>query len=891
LALIPGTRLGVYDITARIGEGGMGQVFRARDTKLDRDVAIKVLPEAFAHDADRLARFTREAKTLASLNHPHIAGIYGLEESAGVSALVMELVEGEDLAQRIARGAISLDEALPIARQIAEALEAAHEQGIVHRDLKPANIKVRADGTVKVLDFGLAKAMDPTSSSPANAMNSPTLSLHATMHGVILGTAPYMSPEQARGKSVDKRTDIWAFGCVLFEMLAGRRAFTGETTTDVLAKIVEREPDWTSVPPSTPPHVVQVLRRCLEKDPKKRLRDIGDARPMFDGVSIAPIQETAAASRRGIAVYGFGIVAAVLLGAAVMFGLSARFQATAGPTVSRVVRLSTGPAFDHSPAISPDGKWVAYLSDVRGVTDVWVKVVSGGDPINLTAAVKLDVTPQTDSGGLAISPDGSQIAFNASPRDQPGRNDVIGTWVIPAPFGGPPRRILESGRAARWSPDGKRLAFIVQGGTGGDAIWVADADGANPREVAPRRGGMHKHWAAWSHDSRYIYFNYSTSGLNAEPSELYRVPAAGGPIEAVVTTIRRAIYPALTADGKGLIFAANPKTVDLGLWWRAISGGATRQLTIGVGEYAEPVVTPDGRRLVAALMETKQSLVSMPAIANVPSDRMTTITNGDEGDLDPTVSPDGRSIVFSSTRSGSRNLWTARPDGRDARPLTSGDAIDERPMFSPDGRQIAFVSDRGDVRGIWLINSDGGSPRLLTKVLVLDSLSWSRNGSQLVFAVPGDSMPRLALVSVATGAMRPLATPGPASYPVWSPADDVIAYLESQANTNAPSTVHVRFLDVNGRPQAIPVFEPPNLGNSLFAWRPDGHALSIVSNSGSLPSVAWVVEPGDSTAHRMVTEFTDDTRIRGLTWSPDGTSLIVGRQKRTSDIVLLDLEK
>ena len=276
LALTPGTRLGVYDIAAPIGEGGMGQVYRATDTTLGRQVAIKILPDAFAADPERLARFEREAKTLASLNHPHIGSIYGFEKSAGMYALVMELVEGEDLSQRIAGSAIPIDEALPIARQIAEALEAAHEQGVVHRDLKPANIKLRADGTVKVLDFGLARPAT-TGGTGADALNSPTFTSPAalTIGGMILGTAAYMAPEQARGKAVDKRADIWAFGLVLYEMLVGRTAFAGDTITDVLAAVLTREPDWTALAATTPASIKRLLVRCLEKDPKRRLRDIG----------------------------------------------------------------------------------------------------------------------------------------------------------------------------------------------------------------------------------------------------------------------------------------------------------------------------------------------------------------------------------------------------------------------------------------------------------------------------------------------------------------------------------------------------------------------------------------------------------------------------------------
>jgi len=276
MALNVGDRLGHYDVTALIGEGGMGQVYQATDTKLNRQVALKVLPQTFTDDPDRLARFEREAKVLASLNHPNIGGIHGLEDSSGIKALVLELVEGPTLADRIAQGPIPVDEALPIAKQIAEAVEAAHETGVIHRDLKPANIKVRDDGTVKVLDFGLAKALDTTPEGDPSQL--PTLTAAATQQGVIMGTAAYMSPEQARGKSVDRRTDIWAFGVVLYEMLTGKRAFPGEAMADSVARIIERNPDYDTLPPDVPPSIRQLVRRCLEKDQRERLRDIGDAR-------------------------------------------------------------------------------------------------------------------------------------------------------------------------------------------------------------------------------------------------------------------------------------------------------------------------------------------------------------------------------------------------------------------------------------------------------------------------------------------------------------------------------------------------------------------------------------------------------------------------------------
>ncbi len=273
MSLAAGTRIGSYEVVSMVGAGGMGEVYRARDTRLNRDVALKVLPDSFASDPDRIARFSREAVVLASLNHPHIAHIYGLE----AGTLVMEFVDGEDLSQQIARGPIALDVALPIARQIAAALDAAHEHGVIHRDLKPANVKVRADDTVKVLDFGLAKAMSPDGlTAVTDSVNSPTLTARATQLGVILGTAAYMAPEQARGKPVDRRADIWAFGVVLFEMLTGRRAFDGDDVSDVLASVLKTDPDWTLLPADLPPPLRRLLGRCLEKDPKRRLRDIGE---------------------------------------------------------------------------------------------------------------------------------------------------------------------------------------------------------------------------------------------------------------------------------------------------------------------------------------------------------------------------------------------------------------------------------------------------------------------------------------------------------------------------------------------------------------------------------------------------------------------------------------
>ncbi len=372
MTLAAGTRLGSYEVVAQIGAGGMGEVYRAHDSKLARDVAIKVLPEAFAHDAERLSRFQREAKMLAALNHPNIATIHGLEQSGGTSYLVMELVPGETLQERVKRdGAIPLEEALDIARQIAEALEAAHEKQIIHRDLKPANVKVTPEGKVKVLDFGLAKAFADDRASE-DISNSPTLSRAATMQGVILGTASYMSPEQARGKSVDKRTDIWAFGCVLYEMLSGKQAFHGEDVTDILAAVVRAEPDWSALPAATPQKLRDLLRRCLKKDKTLRLRDAGDARIEIHEILTTPPTADSPSPQPRAAFPWIAATAVLLIALAALSFVhfrevpvpqpSTRFQVP--PPEQSVISMFK---------LSPDGRMIAVTALSEGRNRLWIR--------------------------------------------------------------------------------------------------------------------------------------------------------------------------------------------------------------------------------------------------------------------------------------------------------------------------------------------------------------------------------------------------------------------------------------------------------------------------------------------------------------------------------------
>ena len=462
MTLTARTKLGSYQVTAQIGAGGMGEVYQAHDTKLGRDVAIKVLPEAFAHDPERLSRFQREAKTLASLNHPNIAHIYGLEENAGSSYLMMELVPGDTIADRIKRdGAYSIVEALAIAMQMAEALEAAHEKGIVHRDLKPANVKVTPEGKVKVLDFGLAKAFSDDGSSQDIA-NSPTMSGAATMQGVILGTAAYMSPEQARGKQVDRRADIWAFGVVLYEMLTGEQLFAGETVSDTLAAVLRQEPDWSKVPARMQP----LLRSCLEKDPKKRLRDIGDMDLLLqDG----PDQIGQLKNQTSSPSWLWAITAAACVVAVALAVIHFREKPPVAPEVMRFqIKLPDKVQFTRSAqlSLSPDGHSVAFPAvDPGGHNGVWVQALDADEARELPGT-----DPTVDTPPFFWSPDSRFIVFESNTKmrkvgvsGEPAQ-DLCDRPNLAAPVGG------------SWNSDG-----IIIFGTNGTGLWKIPEAGGDTR--------------------------------------------------------------------------------------------------------------------------------------------------------------------------------------------------------------------------------------------------------------------------------------------------------------------------------------------------------------------------------------------------------------------------
>lgn len=636
MQLNPGSTLGPYRIVSSLGAGGMGEVYRAHDAKLHRDVAIKVLPSLFAADPDRVGRFEREAQTLAALNDPHIAHIYGLEETAGALALVMELVEGEDLARRVARGPVPIDEALPIARQIAEALEAAHEQGIMHRDLKPANVMVRADGVVKILDFGLAKMVSGASvpGAAVATMSSPTvLSPAMTQIGIILGTAAYMAPEQARGKAVDRRVDVWAFGCILFEMLTGIRPFGGETVTDVLSAIVSRDPDWTALPKQTSLEIRRLLHRCLEKDPRRRLRDIGEARLIFENPQTADVASAAAPPARRPTWILPALGAAVVIGALIGSALLAAIGTPKSGGSRDITRFDLRPpdnaslnvVFRPAVSISADGSAIAFTAITEGVSRIYIR-----------SRVDVDgrVVPGSDGGtNPSLSPDGKWVAFfvDGSIRKSSidGAATTIGrahddrgiAWsddgelIFPPQAAGPLVRMSADGgeqrplttigageRTHRWPdvlPGGKAVLFTV--GTLGspdsydasniDAVLVATGE----RRIVIKGAAM----ARYCGDGHIVYAK--GPALFAAPFDPERLSTTGPPIQIVSGVERDSSTGAAhfdCADDGTLAFVPGSPVGDLRrLVWVDRQGQKTA-VGLTPGPYQEARVSPDGTRAV-----------------------------------------------------------------------------------------------------------------------------------------------------------------------------------------------------------------------------------------------------------------------------------------------------
>jgi Tol biopolymer transport system component len=839
MRLTIGSRLGRYEVLALLGSGGMGEVYRARDTKLDRAVALKILPESFAHDPERLARFEREAKTLASLNHPHIAGIHGLEEAKGVTALVMELVEGEDLAHRIARGGIPLDEALPIARQIAEALEAAHEQGIVHRDLKPANIKVRADGTVKVLDFGLAKAIESATKSPPSVTMSPTITSPAAVTGVgvLLGTAAYMAPEQARGKPVDRRADIWAFGCVLFEMLTGGRPFDGEDVAETLGAIIHKEPAWSVVPAGTPAVVLKLLQRCLEKDPNQRLRDIGDARLEIDSALHQPVEGATTQSR------------------------------------ARDSRSWTA-----------DAGWLFAVA--LGLLAVGIGIVHFTErSSDVPPAVRFEIAPPEKTaivtGGM-ISPDGRRIAFAA--RSERGFMTI---WVraldsVEArPLAGTNARNI--GLALFWSPDSRFVGYAADGN-----LKKVDVSGGPPQTLAildgTYRGG------AWSRDG-VVIFGLQGKGLR-------RVPADGG-TATVLTSVDPSretshIEPVFLPDGRRFMYTrlANPRdqsgvyvgTLDAG----AESADPNRLLFASTGAVFAPTSSPTvgqllfvragtlmtqpfdaGRVKLAgeavtlaenmpdvgarAFSASATGVLAFRSAGGISGSRLIWFDRQGKslGEVGPpalygdvVLAPDEKTLIVSQRdpQSETAHLWIVDLQRQVRSRLNPGDQLDTAPAASHDGRIVFTSGITGDL-DIRSANGAGDAELLVRSANLKHPNDWSANGRFILYDDHHPSRRQDVWMIPVAGDRKPipfLTTPADEYFAQFSPDDRWVAYSSDESGRRE---IYVR----DFAPNRVPAVGSARItistaGGDKPRWRPDGKEIYYIAPGGKMMAVP--VKPG-----------------------------------------------
>lgn len=844
MPLANGVKLGPYEILAAIGAGGMGEVYRARDSKLGRDVALKVLPATFAGDAERLERFQREAKVLASLNHPNIAAIYGLEDSGATHALVMELVDGPTLADRIATGPMPIDEALRIARQIADALEYAHERGIVHRDLKPANVKVTNEDAVKVLDFGLAKALEGDAAS-IDIANSPTITRMATQAGVLLGTAAYMSPEQAKAKPVDRRADIWAFGCVLYEMLTGRMAFSGETVTDTLAAVIMKEPDGSRLPVGTPARIRVLLQRCLQKDPRQRLRDIGDARisldevlsglaegeGAFDAPSAAAMSAPAPFWSRALPWALFGATAAAL--AAILIWKLASPASQAPMHFSAVTNFSGVQA---QPALSPDGRSVAFVSNRDGHFNVYVGLLRGGNLVQITNDSNLESAP-------SWSPDGTTLAY--ARLNESGIWDI---WEAPA-LGGAPRRVVLSGADPTWSPDGRSLAYFDPAG---GAIWMCGTSGENARlAVPPWEVGDWNTQPRFSPDGRRLALAARHSD-GAPYGELALADLDSGKTHLLTHDNALALSPSWSPDGRFIYFASS-RGGTINIWKIAADGGEPEQITAGEGDDADLDVSADGKRIVFGTLRQKIGLAQLDLQAKSQEESVKMLTSDPaRNQFGPAYSPDGKYLAYFTNLKGSERetIWVSNANGSNAQALVEDSLNNVFPQWPGGHDTLFFLSNANtEVSAQWQlrrVSTSGGAPQKVADVPTPDFYI-GRDG-RILTVRPNAQVDVLDARDGKTESLGTLPAQPAWELVLWSPDQHSVAYVQAPSradDTNAGVWVD----DFKSPPRQIfrgwVSWFTPGEGNEIdvFECRPDMTAvLWKVNWSGQgLSRTRWTV--------------------------------------------------
>jgi Tol biopolymer transport system component len=781
MAVAVGTRIAHYEVTGWLGAGGMGEVYRARDSKLGRDVAVKLLADSADPDSDRGRRFAREATLLAALNHPHIAQIYGVEDFGGRQALVLELVDGESLDEIIRRapwGRVPPDRASAIARQIVLALQAAHEKGIVHRDLKPANVKVTPAGVVKVLDFGIA-----TGAADAPVDQQATTRTVDHVVSTLSGTVPYMSPEQASGRPVSARSDLWALGCVVFEMVAGRHPFVGGTALETLAAILEREPAWDALPDSLPAHLTALLRSCLQKAPHDRLASATEALRLVDGqVTTSGRPRTKSrphwpARSQRVAVRGvIGLgVAIAAIAAWVIYTTFGRDQRAVEVTNPRQVTTATG--VEDYPTLAPEGQTIAYESNQGGNWDIWVTQV-GGVPVNRTEDYK------GDDRYPSWSPDGRQVAFWS-------QRDNSGYYLMPA-VGGEAHLIAATGDAgpsrlgpAAWSADGAQLSIVTYPVIDGKPVPTLTTVAIATREHHSRRlPGTEESRLdlSWSPDGRFLAY-VDAAQQPAETTRLRLLRLADGIHYDVTDAAANTRSPFWTRDSRTLLFISN-RSGPADLWQAAVGtdgepSGSPQRLTNGQ-QVLHASLSSAGDRLVIATGRWVANVWRVPLGLNRPA----TWKDAEQITHDQAfiefidISPDGRTLAFSSDRAGNQDLWTLDLQSAYATQLTAHAAPEWAPRWSSDGGQIAFYASRTGDREIYVMPAAGGAVRQLTSHPGLDATpDWSTDGKWIAFRSERTSNSDIWAVSLDSGEQRAIAPhPEPDYAPTFSPDGKWLAF-------------------------------------------------------------------------------------------------------------------
>jgi serine/threonine protein kinase/Tol biopolymer transport system component len=879
MTLAGGARLGAYEILSPLGAGGMGEVYRARDTRLRRIVAIKVLPVHLADRPELRERFEREARTIASLNHPHICTLHDVGHQDGTDYLVMEYLEGETLAQRLIKGPLPLQQVLQYAIEIADALDKAHRKGVTHRDLKPGNIMLTLDARVKILDFGLAKAV--SDEHGVDLSQAATLSAAPTVEGKILGTPAYMSPEQVRGKSVDKQTDIWAFGCVVYELLTARRAFPAETLPDTIAAVLEKEPNWQALPPAMPVRIQDLLRRCLQKDPQRRLQDLGDARIEIEeeltalreqagarNVSSRQVGPTAVAPKR-YAWLPWALVALLVAG----FGawiVANRPRPTVQDLLSnaRFTRLTDFEGAETNPAISPDGKFAAFVSDRSGTFDIWVIQTNGSGLANLTQGRIGDVRAPLRATGF--SGDGSEI-WSAGTESR-----RLMLWPL---MGGAPHNFLDE-RAAEvaWSPDGTRLVYHTW--EPGDPTFVADHNGANQRQIVQNEPGLHNHYPVWSKDGRWIYF------VRGRPAtremDLWRISPDGGEPEQLTHLNTDIAYPT-PIDERTILFVANNED-GAGPWLWAFDAETrtSHRVSSGLEQYTALAATADGQRLVASVVNVQVNLWSAPIANRVV----------EEQDVEAVPLPTARaqaprfgggSLFYLSSRDGADGVWSYR-DGQ-ALEIWKGSegALQSPPAVSADGSSVAFALRRDGKQQLHVMAADGTRLHPLSSdVDVRGTASWSPDGEWIVAAGSNRDGAGLFKLPVDGGSPVRIAT-GPFLDPVWSPRGDLIVYCGTQVFTLTPLlAVHP-----DGTPAKLPEINVQREGERA-RFLPNGRGLVYMLGRTMAEQDFWLLDLSTMRSRRL-TQLSNPAVMRTFDITPDGSRIVFDRLRENSNILLIDL--